>query len=171
MKTQQVIDALQLESHIEGGYFRPTYESPDKITIHSEKGAGERLAVTTIFYMLTKDSPVGHWHKNRSDILHFFQMGSPLTYWILSPEGEIKTHVLGPDLEKGQQLQLLVPGGFWKATTLEAGEYGLLSEAVTPGFVYEDMQLAKEADIRPLVSESLWNKISSFVKTTEDQPG
>ena len=57
--------------------------------------------------------------------------------------------MLGPDLAAGQQLQLAVPGGVWKASHLPRGDYGLISEAVAPGFEYEDMQLGeREALLR-----------------------
>ena len=55
----------------------------------------------------------------------------------------METAVLGPDLAAGQQLQLTVPGGVWKASHLPSGDYGLISEAVSPGFEYEDMTLGK----------------------------
>jgi len=51
---------------------------------------------------------------------------------------------MGPYLDAGQALQLTVPGGVWKASRLSGGGshgYGLVSEAVSPGFDYEDMTL------------------------------
>ncbi|WP_324290231.1 cupin domain-containing protein [Streptomyces antarcticus] len=36
--------------------------------------------MTSIHYLLTHWSPVGHWHLNRSDILHFHHHGEPVTY-------------------------------------------------------------------------------------------
>jgi predicted cupin superfamily sugar epimerase len=38
-------------------------------------------------------------------------------------------------------LQVLVPGNTWKGCYLLDGEYCLTSEAVSPGFAYEDMTL------------------------------
>ncbi len=37
--------------------------------------------------------------------------------------------------------QLLVKGGCFKATTLVNGDYGLVGEAVGPGFGYEDLTI------------------------------
>ena len=70
---------------------------------------------------------------------------------------------LGPDIANGEMLQLLVPGGFWKATQLQSGDYGLLSEAVCPGFDYEDMSLALGADMQRDYPD-LWDQISAYCK-------
>jgi len=103
--------------------------------------------MSSIYYMLTDDSPTGRLHRNRSDILHYWHAGGALRYWLITPEGELRNIVLGPNLAAGEQLQLLVPGGWWKATELARGGFGLLSEAVTPGFDFADMTLARCADI------------------------
>ncbi len=92
--------------------------------------------------MLTDDNSIGYLHRNKSDITHYFHGGSPLAYLIVHPDGRLDRKMLGADLERGQQLQLLVPGGCWKASELESGEFGLISEAVAPGFDYADMELA-----------------------------
>ncbi|MCT6778171.1 cupin domain-containing protein, partial [Streptomyces sp. CS7] len=33
------------------------------------------MRLTSIHYLLTRGSPVGHWHLNESDILHFHHHG------------------------------------------------------------------------------------------------
>lgn len=149
-------------AHIEGGYYKRTYQASNKLLVNDHQQ--ERFALTSIYYMLTYDSPIGHWHKNKSDILHFYHSGSALTYWILTEEGCLKKYTLGADIVQGQQLQLLVPGGCWKATQLESGEYGLLSEVVTPGFEFEDMVLATNNDIKPFVSKEQWEVVKHFIK-------
>lgn len=139
MNKQLLIQQLALEPHLEGGYFRRTYEASHAGVIDQTR---ERLFMSSIFYLLTDDSPVGYFHRNRSDIVHYWQAGSSLTYYLINDRGELSSTVLGPDLNAGQQLQLVVPGQTWKATVLDEGEFGLLSEAVTPGFDYDDMELA-----------------------------
>ncbi|MBW8189788.1 cupin domain-containing protein [Neiella marina] len=145
LTTQQIIDGLQLEAHVEGGYFRRTYQADHRQQL--ETNHGERYLLTSIFYLLTADAPVGHFHKNRSDILHFYQAGDPIRYTLIMPDGQVKQVVMATDLAAGQQLQLTVKGGIWKSSELLAGEhgYGLISEAVSPGFDFEDMTLANEA--------------------------
>lgn len=136
---EDLVKQLGLEPHVEGGYFRRTFQADHRDKIATEHG--ERYTLTSIFYLLTADAPVGHWHLNRSDILHFFHLGSPITYYLIHPDGRLDRVILGPDPSRGHRLQLAVKGGTWKASHLEEGAYGLISEAVSPGFEYEDMTL------------------------------
>ncbi|MFI3157689.1 MAG: cupin domain-containing protein [Methylococcaceae bacterium] len=160
MNKRLLIEKLSLTPHIEGGYFARTYSSDLKTELPSSKPRG---LLSSIFYLLTDDSPIGHLHKNKSDIIHYFHGGSPLSYLIIHPDGNLERKVLGFDLDKGQQLQLIVRGGCWKATALEAGEFGLVSEAVSPAFEYEDMELA-EAKIIKNQFPHLWDQISRYVR-------
>ena len=161
MNKRQLIEKLSLESHIEGGYFSRTYSSGLKIPVPSS--SKPRCLLSSIFYMLTDDSPIGYLHKNKSDIIHYFHGGSPLSYLILHPDGNLETRILGTDLDKGQQLQLIVCGGCWKATELVSGEFGLISEAVSPGFDYEDMELAEQKSIKSQFPQC-WDRIAKFVR-------
>ncbi|TCO78605.1 cupin domain-containing protein [Chromatocurvus halotolerans] len=145
---EQVVEQLGLEAHIEGGFFKRTYAADRHPTVATAQG--ERLLMSSIFYLLTGQSPVGHFHRNRSDIVHYFHLGDPVTYYLLQPDGSLRTVVMGGDLMAGQQLQLTVPGGVWKASRLLEGPhgYGLISEAVSPGFDYADMMLAERRDLQ-----------------------
>jgi predicted cupin superfamily sugar epimerase len=143
----QLVQELGLEAHVEGGYFRRTYAAEDQPRVATP--AGERYSLTSIFYLLTRESPTGHFHRNRSDIVHYFQLGDPITYYLLHPDGRLETVVMGQDVAAGQRLQLTVPGGIWKASSLGEGPhgYGLISEAVSPGFDYADMTLGDAATL------------------------
>lgn len=139
------IEHLGLRPHpCEGGYYREVYASPH--VVHPSAWAGEpRPCLDTIYYMLTDDSPIGYFHRNRADIVHFFHAGSPLRYWVVHASGHVAQHVLGPDPRAGHRLQLVVPGGAWKATELLEGELGLLGEAVGPAFDPRDRTMASRA--------------------------
>lgn len=173
MNAQQLIQALELEAHIEGGFYRRTYQAD---TQFEPANLGSRPLMTSIYYLLCKQSPIGYLHRNRSDILHYYHGGSAIDYWLLSPAGELQHFTLGFDLAAGQQLQLTVPGGYWKASQLrcEANnlmqkivpDYGLISEAVSPGFDYRDMELAQASVIKEHYSEH-WVQIRSVVKDNE----
>jgi len=141
MTKDQLIKSLCLEPHpSEGGYFKRTYTS--KTTISVSYDSIPRNCLSSIFYMLTDDSPIGYLHKNKSDIIHYYHCGSPITYWVLHPGGQLDKIILGNDINNGQQLQLTVKGDCWKASELTQGEFGLISEAVSPGFKYMDMEFA-----------------------------
>jgi predicted cupin superfamily sugar epimerase len=159
MEKDDIIKLLGLEPHpTEGGYFRRTYESD--LRCNTENGS--RMLLTSIYFLLTKDSPVGCLCRNKSDIIHFHQLGASIKYTIVSPDGVLSKKILGPDIAHGQTLQLLVPGGWWKASRIYAGvcDYGLISEAVSPGFEYIDNEIATEElaqqlfpDIKPQLDD------------------
>ncbi|MEM9219534.1 MAG: cupin domain-containing protein [Cyanobacteria bacterium P01_F01_bin.150] len=161
MDKQSWIDSLSLEKHVEGGYFSESYRSTEVMATSRE--GSDRSVMTSIYYMLTDDSPIDYLHKNRSDIMHYFHAGSPITYLLVDLEGKLRTVKLGLNLDQGEVPQLLVPGGYWKAAVLEAGEYGLLGESVAPGFDYRDMTIAQGEDIR-VQFPTLWDKLSAYVR-------
>ena len=148
LTAKDIIEKLQLEPHIEGGYFRETYR--DAETMSTEREGGDRSNLTSIYYLLTEDRPIDYFHLNKSPIMHYFHGGSAITYHLITPEGEWKTIKLGSNLLAGEVPQLMVPGGYWKTALLESGEYGLLGEAVVPGFDYRDMRVATAAELNKL---------------------
>ena len=140
--SEAVIKALGLAKHIEGGYFRRTFIS-DYSASEVETSPG-RKTMSSIYYLLNSESPVGHFHRNKSDIVHFFHMGDAIVYFLIHPDGVLEEVTLGHNIEDDHQLQLVVPGGVWKASLLKANGafgYGLISEAVSPSFNYDDMTL------------------------------
>ncbi len=156
-----MMDHLKLEPlEEEGGFYSIAFVSPHKVTIEGNK----RPAMSTIYYMLSTDSALGFMHKNRSDIMRYYQLGLPVLYLVLYPDGNLEETILGPDLESGHKLQLLTPGGTWVCTTLVTGEpgkdFGLVSEAVTPGFDPVDREIATMAD----VPERHVEKLKYFVR-------
>lgn len=161
MNREELISHLGLTQHIEGGYFRETYRSVT--TIATSREGSDRHLLTSIYYLLTSDRPIDHFHRNQSDIVHYFQGGSSITYLLLSPAGELQRIKLGLDFTAGETPQLVVPGNYWKAAILEQGDYGLLGEAVAPGFDYRDMELAKAEDFQQSFP-ALWSQLSPYVK-------
>ena len=141
LSAEDLIEALGLEGHVEGGFFRRTFEAQDQPRV--DAGRGERFSMTSIFYLLTAEGPIGHFHRNESAIVHYFHSGDPIEYFLIHPDGELETVTMGPDPRAGHRLQLTVGGGIWKASRLSRGNlgYGLISEAVSPGFDYADMTL------------------------------
>lgn len=148
MDLQILIDTLQLEAHREGGYFRRTYQADAQPRVNTP--TGQRFSMTSIYYLLTEKSPIGHFHRNRSDIVHYYHLGDCLEYFLIDPQGQLTQVTLGTKLSEGEQLQLTVPGGWWKASRLCPGGsngFGLISEAVSPGFDYSDSELGNTASL------------------------
>ena len=162
MTSEDIITSLNLEPHpIEGGYFRRIYQSD--LSCNTENG--RRMLLTSIYYMLTKGSLGGFLHRNKSDILHYHHLGASIKYTLVSLDGVLSEKILGSNIDKNESLQLLVPGGWWKASQLCAGEsnYGLISEAVSPGFEYADNEIATEEQIQQLFPD-IKSALDQYIK-------
>ena len=163
MNKHDLIEQLSLVEHTEGGYFVESYRSPQ--TIATDRVDSDRNILTSIYYLLTDDRSIDHLHRNQSDILHYFQAGSPITYFLVSPTGKLEKVKLGLNFAAGEVGQLLVPGGYWKAAVLESGEYGLLGESVAPGFDYRDMEIARSNTFKADFPH-LWSELSTYIKSS-----
>ena len=161
MNKRDLIERLSLVEHVEGGYFSETYRASEEMATPRE--GSNRAVMTSIYYLLTDDRPVDHLHQNKSDIMHYFQAGAPITYILIDQEGTLSKIKLGLALDQDEVPQLLVPKGYWKAAVLESGEYGLLGEAVAPGFDYRDMTIAKAENIRAQFPD-LWDEVAPYVR-------
>lgn len=173
MEAQKLIELLNLEPHREGGYFRRTYAAKMAVSItkdrekasESEPGSGvQRPIMTSILYLLTSESPTLHLNLNRSDIIHYYHFGSPVEFIIIHPNGEIRREILGPNVLLGEHPQVMVGGGCWKCATMKNKNEGvsLTSEAVAPGFDYDDNILANEEEIRTRFPR-LWDTLQPYV--------
>nr|VFK40348.1 MAG: hypothetical protein BECKTC1821E_GA0114239_10075 [Candidatus Kentron sp. TC] len=164
---ENIIRTLNLERHIEGGYFRETYRSENRI--ETDREGGSRSAATSIYFMLTDDNPINYFHMNRSDAIHYFHGGAPLRYFIVHPDGALEKRLLGADWERGCESQVFVKGGCWKATVLQQGSFGLIGEIWTPGFDYRDAPIAKPKEFKALFPD-LWEELSPYVKPFTEIP-
>ncbi|CCF56969.1 hypothetical protein KAFR_0B06720 [Kazachstania africana CBS 2517] len=138
---QNIIKDWQLIKHREGGYFKETDRSPFTLSLTDGDTPMERNYSTLIYYLLTPDSPVGKFHKNKNRIIHILQRGKG-QYVLIYPNGKIKSFKVGFDYANGEISQWVVPGGVYKASFLIPNEEFdnsiLISEVVVPGFEYED---------------------------------
>ena len=149
------VRTLHLKLHPEGGYFAETDRDPRRVpnpffiptsddnSDPDRSRSRSRNASTTIFYLLTIDSPKGVFHRNKARTVHMLHQGRG-RYVIIHPwggdeeeesEGEkkggeggekglerrkarIETFVVGQNIDKGERLQWIVEGGKWKASFL-----------------------------------------------------
>lgn len=139
---------LKLEPHpVEGGSYRRTYTSG--LTAQVERGeATVSRAMGTAIYYLLEPGTFSEMHVLASDELFHFYLGDPVEMLQLWPSGETTVVVLGPDLEKGQQVQVLVPAGVWQGTRLIGdGKVALLGCSVVPGFDFADYVSGSYAEL------------------------
>jgi predicted cupin superfamily sugar epimerase len=124
-----VAESLDLLPHPEGGWFRETWRTATPVQAHG----GERASATGIYFLLGADEE-SMWHAVRSDELWLWHRGGPLELTTRDAPGEERTVILGPDVERGQVPQALVPGGVWQSARPSADQEVLVSCVVSPGF-------------------------------------
>ncbi|MFI9200696.1 cupin domain-containing protein [Streptomyces sp. NPDC053048] len=142
--TSELVRLLGLERHVEGGWFRETWQT--SVTAVPDGYSGPRAYATGIYYLLHPGER-SRWHRVRSDELWLWHRGGPLRMR-LGGSGEAPDEegaagaVLGPGVEHGERPQLLVPGGVWQCAEPAGDEPVLVTCVVAPGFHYEDFTLA-----------------------------
>jgi len=143
MTAEEIIELLGLEPlKPEGGFYRETYRSEEKIPADAlpERYATARVFSTAIYYLLTPES-TSTLHRVASDEIFHFYLGDPVCMLQLHPDGRSEVITLGPAIERGEKLQVVVPRGSWQGSYLkEGGRFALLGTTVAPGFEFGDYE-------------------------------
>jgi predicted cupin superfamily sugar epimerase len=134
----------------EGGWFVQTYAASESIApsaFADDRYAGPRRTSTAIYYLLEPNT-FSEMHRLRSDEVFHFYAGDPVEMLQLLPDGSGRTVLIGNDLAKAQQPQVLVERGIWQGSRLcEGGSWALLGCTVSPGFEYEDYDSAGREEL------------------------
>lgn len=148
LTVQKIIKLLKLKPlPQEGGLYRETYRSALKA---GSRPGGERSIGTSIYYMITPDR-FSSLHRVSSDEIFHFYLGDPVEMLLLYPGGRSGKVILGPDIEKGQHPQFLVPKNVWQGSLLlKGGRFALLGTTVFPGFDFADYKQGTRKELLKL---------------------
>ena len=106
---------LDLSPNATCGYVRVTLVSKRKIAPGGMQApfADGRPAGSALYFMLTPAEPVKLYRiRERSALsLHHYYLGDPIEVLVMLEDGSTEFHLVGPDLRKGHQVQLYIPGG------------------------------------------------------------
>lgn len=117
MRAEELIRALDLSPHPEGGFYREIHRS----------------AASTAIYFLLLAGQFSRWHRvDGEEVWHHYE-GGPLE--LILEESEI---VLGPERHLA-----VVPAGAWQAAR-PLGDYALLGCTVAPPFRFEGFALLRD---------------------------
>lgn len=136
-RVHELIAALRLQPHPEGGYYREIHRST--LGVRPEDGRSTRSGLTLIYFLL---DAAGHsrWHRVASDEVWQFVEGSPLELFRIDGGiGECERTVLGPMAEGAEPVRV-IPAGHWQAART-TGRYTLVACAVGPGFDFADFAM------------------------------
>ncbi len=137
---QDLIAALDLKPHPEGGHYRETFR--DAVV-----GANGRPASTAIYFLLAAGE-VSRWHRiDAVEIWHWYG-GAPLELSMTPDLGVVAgSGRLGPDVLGGEAPQIVIPTGVWQQAR-SLGRWTLVGCTVAPGFDFAGFEMAPE-DIIP----------------------
>jgi uncharacterized protein len=159
------IKALELQKHPEGGWFKEVYRSEGVIPFNGQSSEfnGDRNYSTSIYYLL-EGTDFSAFHKIKSDELwHFYEGNSPVE--IVQIDKNIEKERLGRAIQSNEHFQIVIPKNIWFAAhLLNKNGFALLGCTVSPGFNFEDFELADktllkkypelEKEIFPFLSDS-----------------
>ncbi len=129
----QVIEALDLAPHPEGGHYREIWRDAP--------ADGSRGAGTAIYFLLAAGE-TSHWHRvDAAEAWHWYA-GAPLAL-SQSPDGhQTQSEHLGPNLARHQRPFGLVPKGWWQSA-VSLGRWTLVGCTVSPAFDFAGFELAR----------------------------
>lgn len=151
-KAKYYIEKLNLIAHPEGGYFKEVYRADEIIqTEHLPDRYTSKRNFSTSIYFLLEGEQISKFHKLKSDEIWHFYDGSPINIFLLSSDGNLKDSILGKNLDKNESLQIVIKKGNWfGAKVIEKNSFSLIGCTVSPGFDFEDFELA---DIEKLLKK------------------
>lgn len=139
---EQLISRLGLIQHREGGWFREIYRSEGTLKTARNGVEAVRNHSTAIYFLLTSGQK-NALHRIASDEIWHFYSGSPLAVYEIDANGNFRKNILGSDAENGEMPALLIKAGNWFcAEVAESESYTLAGCTVSPGFDFEDFELA-----------------------------
>jgi hypothetical protein len=129
----EMIAALDLTQHPEGGFYRETFRAPD----------APRGASTSILFLLLAGER-SRWHRVDADEHWLFHDGDALELLVADPASGVQERiVLGCDIARGERPQAVVPRGWWQAAR-PLGEWTLVGCVVAPAFEFARFEMAPE---------------------------
>ena len=159
-RAAELIETLRLQPHPEGGFFREIFRSAHSVT--PVDGRGARAAITTIYFLLTRDT-FSRWHRVRSDEVWHLYEGGPLELLEMDPRlGSLQRHRLTQAGDGEAAPVRTIPAGHWQAAR-SVGEYALMGCSVGPGFDYIDFDMLSTDRGAALALTEGWPEFASLL--------
>ncbi len=146
-KIDEIVCKLKMEPHPEGGFYKETYRSNGVVPQNAlgKEFTGDRNYCTAIYFLLTSEN-FSAFHRIKQDEIWHYYSGSSLYVHVISPDGKYNKFTVGMNLDRGELPQLVVPAGCWFASSVkDTDSYSLVGCTVSPGFDFDDFELAERA--------------------------
>ena len=136
-RVAELIDALHLAPHPEGGFYREIFRSTS--SVQPADSRPPRAALTTIYFLLPSGVS-SRWHRVTSDEVWHLYEGGPLELRMAPPNASNVTRTtLGRALTSDGPV-CAVPSGWWQSAR-PVGDYALVGCTVGPGFAFADFTM------------------------------
>lgn len=143
------IGKLKLVPHPEGGYFKETYRSEEILKSHHlpVRFAGDRSVSTSIYYLLENEQ-CSKLHRIKSDEMWHFYDGTGINIYSIDEKGNFTESKLGLNIDEEELPQVLIKAGDWFGAKIsKPGSYSLAGCTVSPGFHFDDFELADRKNL------------------------
>ena len=134
----------KLQPHPEGGYFCECYTSkaPDS----------GRPYAGSIYFLLEKDD-VSHFHQIDCEEIWYYHEGCGMKITVITEQG-VSEYVLGKDIEKAQNVMVVIPkGAIFAAVNLDSNDFTFVSCVTSPQFTYDGFRLVGKSEIKEICNE------------------
>jgi len=141
---RDVIAALGLAPHPEGGFFREMFRA--RATVPAPVTGATRAASTAIYFLL-RAGDFSAFHSVKSDEVWHHYLGSTLELHTIDPRGRHQRVELGANLLHGERPQWVVPAGTLQAARVIGDGFALCGCTVSPGFDFADFSMPARSEL------------------------
>jgi len=156
----EVIAALGLSPHPEGGFFRETFRATASV---AAPFAPVTRAASTAIYFLLRAGEFSAFHTVSSDEIWHHYLGATLELHTIDRAGMHQRVELGPHLQHGERPQWLVPAGRLQAARVIGDGFTLCGCTVAPGFDFADFNMPSRTELT-MRYPALADLIESFTR-------
>jgi predicted cupin superfamily sugar epimerase len=146
-EAQEIIAALELQEHPEGGFYRETFRAPLLLSGLPYVASGAHRHACTAIYFLLPAGSFSAFHRIPSDEIWHHYQGDPVLLHMIDERGEHRTERLGAAVSQTERPQAVVPSGVWQAAVPVGERYALLGCTVAPGFDFADFEMPGRRDL------------------------
>ena len=141
---EDVIAALGLAPHPEGGFFRETFRAPASVVAPFAQVL--RSASTAIYFLLNAGD-FSAFHSVRSDEVWHHYLGATLELHTIDASGRHERIELGSNLLNGERPQWVVPANVVQGARIIGDGFGLFGCTVAPGFDFSDFNMPARSEL------------------------
>lgn len=142
------IKSLNLEQHIENGFFKEIYRSKNSIE--------NKSILSTIYFLIKKGSITRFRKLSISDEVICYNKGKSFEVLLIDPQGKINIEKLGLNIEKGENFQIVIPADYIACFKCKSDDdiktpcdedFSLFACICGPAFNYEDFQIISNDEL------------------------